>query len=311
VEGAIRYEGYGADIAIEGETLLLTKKGFGAKMIGSSGTRRIPFRALTDVKFKDATRLVNGWIQLAVGGVPADKAQASDPNTVLFRHKSQGEFERLRDYLLKVIERNRELSVDASTAAYDPARQALFDAAQRRQAELAAREAFAREVLDGVEPEIAAQPGVERNLSRLSSSPSRPPSSLTPRRGRAVFVSYSSDDRGYVGRLAAHLQGAGIDVWYDHRIAPGQQWEDVIRGQIEECGVLMVVMTPSAHESRWVKREINYAEELRKDIVPLLLAGTPFFRLSDLHYERVTGGRMPSSQLVEHLRTLISRPPQP
>jgi hypothetical protein len=123
--------------------------------------------------------------------------------------------------------------------------------------------------------------------------------------GSGVFVSYSRSDRGYVERLATWLAGAGIPAWYDHEIATGERWEQVIQEQILGCDAMLVVMTPEADKSVWVKREIIFAERKGKPVLPLLLAGEPFFRLLDAHYEDVTRRRMPSAAFVASVRRLI------
>jgi hypothetical protein len=85
-----------------------------------------------------------------------------------------------------------------------------------------------------------------------------------------VFVSYSQVDRAYVDALAAHLQSAGLRVWYDHSIATGEGWAETIHEQIDTCAAFIVVMTPAAESSTWVAREINHAEETGKPILPIL-----------------------------------------
>ncbi|WP_372343677.1 hypothetical protein [Streptomyces sp. KL116D] len=57
--------------------------------------RTLPLAAVSDVAFKDASRLVNRASQIAFGGEPLPAltatTAASDPNTVLFRHKQRRE----------------------------------------------------------------------------------------------------------------------------------------------------------------------------------------------------------------------------
>lgn len=120
-----------------------------------------------------------------------------------------------------------------------------------------------------------------------------------------VFLSYSHGDaRAYVRRLARFLDREGIQVWFDQEMISGERWLQVIQHEIDSCAAVIVVMTPQAAESQWVAREITRAEELGKPIVPLLLAGQRFFRLSDVQYEDVTGGGMPPASLVAKLRDL-------
>lgn len=120
----------------------------------------------------------------------------------------------------------------------------------------------------------------------------------------SVFISYShGGDSAYVESLASHLTHAGVPVWFDQEIIVGNRWDHVIKDQIDACVVLIVVMTPQAEASIWVSREINYAEAKMKPIFPLLLRGEPFFRLSNIQYENVTDGCMPST-LTTTLRSL-------
>ncbi|MBB5874213.1 hypothetical protein F4553_007647 [Allocatelliglobosispora scoriae] len=124
-----------------------------------------------------------------------------------------------------------------------------------------------------------------------------------------VFISYShAHDGPYVEKLTAYLVSAGVPVWYDKEIISGTRWHEVIKEQIDTCSVLIVVMSPAAEESQWVNRELNQAELRGKPILPLLLRGDRFFRLSDVQYDDVEGGRMPSD---EYLRLLPRNAPPP
>lgn len=118
-----------------------------------------------------------------------------------------------------------------------------------------------------------------------------------------VFLSYShASDGEYVELLAKHMTEQGVTVWFDRDIISGDRWASVIRAQIDSCAAFIVVMSPAAEESVWVNREINRAEHMSKPVYPLLLKGAAFFRISDLQYEDVTGGRMPPSRFVDRLR---------
>jgi hypothetical protein len=64
-------------------------------------------------------------------------------------------------------------------------------------------------------------------------------------------------------------------------------------------------MTPDADESDWVTREIDQAEHRCKPIFPLLLKGNRFFRLANLQFEDVTGGRLPSDRYLARLRQAV------
>jgi hypothetical protein len=131
----------------------------------------------------------------------------------------------------------------------------------------------------------------------------------SPRKGSPVsehvFVSYSRDDSVYVNALVAHLRAAGLPVWVDHEVHYGDRWLKEIAQQIDTCAVVVAVMSPSAENSVWVERELARAEAKNKPIMPLLLAGNEFFRLSGVQYEDVRDSRMPRSEYVAGLRQLV------
>lgn len=124
-----------------------------------------------------------------------------------------------------------------------------------------------------------------------------------------AFLSYRhASDREYVERLASFLTRAGVNVWHDSAVVTGDRWERIIKAKVDGCAALVVVMTPGAEESDWVNREITQAEELGRPILPLLLDGTRFFRLSNIQFEDVRDGRLPARRFVDRLRHLVRSP---
>jgi len=116
-----------------------------------------------------------------------------------------------------------------------------------------------------------------------------------------VFISYARPDRPYVEKLAEHLSGSRIPVWFDYELTAGDRWHQVIRNEIDRCAAFVVVMTPESEESDWVNREINRAEEKSKPIFPLLLRGDRFFRLSNIQSEDVGDERLPTPSFIARL----------
>ncbi len=123
-----------------------------------------------------------------------------------------------------------------------------------------------------------------------------------------VFLSYSRKDRGYVSQLASFLGTAGVDVWFDPDIRYGADFERIIREKIDGCAAVIVAMTPDSAASEWVGREITWAEQRRKPIVPQLLAGPVFPRFARLNYHLCLDGAMPGQDLVEQLREYVGLP---
>jgi molecular chaperone DnaK (HSP70) len=123
-----------------------------------------------------------------------------------------------------------------------------------------------------------------------------------------VFLSYSRKDRAYVDRLASFLGTAGVEVWFDPDIRYGADFERIIRAKIDGCAAVVLAMTPHSAASEWVGREIAWAGQRQKPIVPLLLAGPVFPRFARVNYHPCLDGAMPGQDLVEQLREYVGLP---
>jgi hypothetical protein len=129
-----------------------------------------------------------------------------------------------------------------------------------------------------------------------------------------AFVSYAHVDFAYVRRLVARLRQRGAEVWVDDEIERGARWGEVLRERVESCAVLVLVMSPAAAASEYVRREVDLARALQKPIVPLLLEGGTIYDLHEVQYEEVRDGRMPSEAFLAGLPRdsgLAGREPRP
>ncbi|MCI0743310.1 MAG: toll/interleukin-1 receptor domain-containing protein [Gemmataceae bacterium] len=101
---------------------------------------------------------------------------------------------------------------------------------------------------------------------------------------RKVFLSHASRDHVRAQRLREILVAHGVPVWFSpHHIRGAQQWQDEIGDALRQCGWFMLLLTPNAVKSMWVKRELNFAlteERYDEHIVPLLFRKCNFGALS-------------------------------
>jgi hypothetical protein len=75
-----------------------------------------------------------------------------------------------------------------------------------------------------------------------------------------VFLSHSSKDRRMATRLAALLREHGVPVWYSQtQLLGAQQWQDEIGAALQRCDWFLLLLSPAATKSQWVKRELLYA----------------------------------------------------
>ncbi len=91
---------------------------------------------------------------------------------------------------------------------------------------------------------------------------------------REVFLSHSSRDRAFADKLAETLRRHGVPVWYSEtNIVGAQQWHDEIGNALARCEWFLLVLSPAASKSRWVKRELFFAlEDARYEgrIIPII-----------------------------------------
>ncbi|HEU0295799.1 MAG TPA: toll/interleukin-1 receptor domain-containing protein [Anaerolineales bacterium] len=86
-----------------------------------------------------------------------------------------------------------------------------------------------------------------------------------------IFISYSRRDQEFVTRLASDLDEQVAGVWFDQSaIQLGEKWHDEIMEGIRECKAFILVLSPDAAESKYVREEINKALELGKTIFPIV-----------------------------------------
>ncbi len=103
----------------------------------------------------------------------------------------------------------------------------------------------------------------------------------------SAFISYSSEDRGFVEQLARDLRVNGVQTWYDQwEMLPGDSLTQKIASAILENEYFVVVLSPHSINSEWVKRELGVAlnrefNERRVRVIPVLLRACeipPFLR---------------------------------
>ncbi len=78
----------------------------------------------------------------------------------------------------------------------------------------------------------------------------------------SAFISYANPDRS---RVAAIIQGMkkvrpDMDIFFDiENLRSGQNWEDVLKDEIDNRDVLFLCWSKSAKDSEWVNKEWRYA----------------------------------------------------
>ncbi|MBI1278812.1 MAG: TIR domain-containing protein [Anaerolineaceae bacterium] len=91
---------------------------------------------------------------------------------------------------------------------------------------------------------------------------------------RHVFLSYSRTDTPLMCKLRDDLRHAGVSVWTDESLTPGDpSWQLAIQNAIEIAGCVIVMLSPDSAKSEWVLAELQYARLRKVVIVPVLVRG--------------------------------------
>lgn len=85
----------------------------------------------------------------------------------------------------------------------------------------------------------------------------------------SIFISYSSKDLKFVERITEELEKMGVVYWKAPEMIPaGSSYAREIPQAIQNCGVFLLVLSPTSQESIWVEKEIDSAICNRKTIIP-------------------------------------------
>ena len=95
---------------------------------------------------------------------------------------------------------------------------------------------------------------------------------------KTVFISYRRTNISWAIAVYQNLTANGFDVFLDvNNIGPGN-FENIILNNIASRAHFVLILTPSALErcnepGDWLRREIEYAIDMNRNVVPLLLEG--------------------------------------
>jgi hypothetical protein len=85
-----------------------------------------------------------------------------------------------------------------------------------------------------------------------------------------AFISYSHKDKLIADAACATVEGAGVRCWIAPRdIRPGAEWGESIAKGIDQCPVLILILSSSSNDSRQVQREVGRAFNKGLTIVPV------------------------------------------
>ncbi|MGB6430427.1 MAG: toll/interleukin-1 receptor domain-containing protein [Candidatus Acidiferrales bacterium] len=148
-------------------------------------------------------------------------------------------------------------------------------------------------------------PATEAPVVNTTIDPEKP-SVMAP---GSIFVSYASEDRKAAFQLADELSQAGLEVWIDRRLRPGDNFRDVIESNIRLCSAFVGVVSRNTQddsgEGRWFRKEREQAVGRagfwygtdRRFLFPVVVDNTPNSEL--MEYRKQTFGERSAARAVD------------
>ena len=104
-----------------------------------------------------------------------------------------------------------------------------------------------------------------------------------------VFISYAREDQEFALRLAGDLDAHGVTVWIDTGIQSGEEWSQKLEEELEKSNTLVLVVSPDSKKSRFVRKELIFAIENEKHIIPVIHRTCSWLLIADLQRIDFTG----------------------
>ena len=70
-----------------------------------------------------------------------------------------------------------------------------------------------------------------------------------------IFLSYAKEDREPARRIAKVLESCGWSVFWDRKIAAGDNWREVVQSELDGAGAVVVLWSETSVQGRgcWTK----------------------------------------------------------
>ncbi len=94
--------------------------------------------------------------------------------------------------------------------------------------------------------------------------------------GYDIFISYSRVDTEIADRICAVLDATDITYFIDRKgISGGLEFPEILADAIDTCGAVLFLASRNSYESRFTTREITYAFNEKKEIIPYRIDNAP------------------------------------
>lgn len=125
-----------------------------------------------------------------------------------------------------------------------------------------------------------------------------------------VFISHASEDKDLARTLSRFLRDAGLEVWSDEDIMPGDNWAQKVSQALNASEAMVVLVSTAALNSDLVRREIEFAlgtEAYRKRLVPVFVGSRDTIPQDRLPWilRRLNGVELTDPTKEENLQQIV------
>jgi len=125
-----------------------------------------------------------------------------------------------------------------------------------------------------------------------------------------VFVCYAHEDEGVVYPEIGWLHEQGVNLWYDEGISAGKIWREEIGDAIKGASSVLYYISKSSLASDHCSREINFALDQHKNVLPVYLAEVALTTDLEVGLSRVQAlHRDNDANYQQHLLHALGRSP--
>jgi hypothetical protein len=121
------------------------------------------------------------------------------------------------------------------------------------------------------------------------------------------FVSYRRTDLERVVPVIQNVRSRGWRLWYDDEIAGGSEWNAVLEQRLAACSGVLLFLSQPAVDSKYVRRELQFADSLGKPIIGVQIERTELRHGLALLMSQYQLLRHDSPDLVGRLQDALTR----
>lgn len=127
-----------------------------------------------------------------------------------------------------------------------------------------------------------------------------------------IFLSYARDDSAWAERIAAALEEAGHDVWWDREISAGASFSNEIDDALSDSELIVVLWSKNSIKSDWVRDEAAIGRDSGRLLPALIGAVDPPLGFRQYQAVNLTArGRRPVEPLIKAIGRKLGRQGEP